>query len=140
MTATPGTEKDAAKDAPKDPSAPPPPAKESASAWSVDAAKTLYNIDGWGDGYFDISADGHVLVRPNRDDPEKTIDLFELSHDLEAQGVGLPVLLRFSDILKSRIEMLHARFARAIEEFQYEGKYTTVYPIKVNQQRHVVEE
>jgi arginine decarboxylase len=136
MTATPGTEKDAQKD----PAPPAPPAREPSNGWSVDSARALYNVEGWGDGFFDISADGHVLVRPNKDDPEKTIDLFELSHDLEAQGVGLPVLLRFSDILKSRIEMLHARFARAIEEFQYEGKYTTVYPIKVNQQRHVVEE
>ena len=108
--------------------------------WSIDAARALYNIEGWGDGFFDISQAGHVVVRPNKDQPEQTLDLFELAHDLEAQGVGLPVLLRFSDILKARIEMLHARFAHAIEEFQYEGKYTTVYPIKVNQQRHVVEE
>lgn len=108
--------------------------------WSIDAARALYNIEGWGDGFFDISQTGHVVVRPNKDQPEQTLDLFELAHDLEAQGVGLPVLLRFSDILKARIEMLHARFAHAIEEFQYEGKYTTVYPIKVNQQRHVVEE
>ena len=81
-----------------------------------------------------------MVVRPDKDQPERTLDLFELAHDLEAQGVGLPVLLRFSEILKARIEMLHARFASAIAEFQYEGQYTTVYPIKVNQQRHVVEE
>jgi arginine decarboxylase len=60
--------------------------------------------------------------------------------DLEAQGVGLPLLLRFSDILRTRIEMLTERFRGAIEEFEYTGGYTTVYPIKVNQQRHVVEE
>ncbi|MCW5825539.1 MAG: biosynthetic arginine decarboxylase [Gemmatimonadaceae bacterium] len=108
--------------------------------WSIDRAKALYNIEGWGDGFFDINEKGRVVVRPDKDQPTRTLDLLELAHDLEAQGVGLPVLLRFSEILKARIEMLHARFARAIEEFQYEGKYTTVYPIKVNQQRHVVEE
>src|SRR5690606_7529851 len=65
---------------------------------------------------------------------------FELATDLEAQGVGLPLLLRFSDILRTRIESLTERFHAAIEEFGYEGTYTTVYPIKVNQQRHIVEE
>ena len=60
--------------------------------------------------------------------------------DLNAQGVGLPLLLRFSDILKSRIEELAACFKKAIEEFGYQGTYTTVYPVKVNQQRHVVQE
>jgi hypothetical protein len=64
----------------------------------------------------------------------------ELARDLEAQGIQLPVLLRFSDILRSRIETLSERFANAIKEFEYTGGYTTVYPIKVNQQRHVVEE
>lgn len=110
------------------------------SAWSIDAAKDLYNVEGWGDGFFDVNAAGHVVVRPDKSQPERVLDLFELAHDLEAQGVALPVLLRFSDILKARIEMLHQRFASAIEEFGYTGKYTTVYPIKVNQQRHVVEE
>ncbi len=117
-----------------------PEAAPAPAAWSVEAAKTLYNIEGWGDGHFDINAAGRVVVRPDKDHPQRTVDLYELAHDLEAQGVALPVLLRFSDILKSRIEALHARFASAIAEFQYEGRYTTVYPIKVNQQRHVVEE
>jgi arginine decarboxylase len=110
------------------------------SVWGIDDAKALYNIEGWGDGFFDVNERGRVVVRPDRDRPERTLELFELAHDLEAQGVGLPVLLRFSEILKARIEMLHQRFANAITEFQYEGAYTTVYPIKVNQQRHVVEE
>ena len=87
-----------------------------------------------------MNSAGRVVVRPDKDRPEQTLDLYELAHDLEAQGVNLPVLLRFSEILKARIEMLHARFASAIAEFQYTGKYTTVYPIKVNQQRHVIEE
>ena len=136
MSATPTSETGTALP----PASPPiaPPAAE--PAWSVEQARALYNIEGWGDGYFDVNAAGRMIVRPNKDRPEQTLDLYELAHDLEAQGVGLPVLLRFSDILKSRIEMLHARFASAIAEFQYEGRYNTVFPIKVNQQRHVVEE
>lgn len=115
-------------------------APDPVTPWSIDRAKALYNIEGWGDGFFDVNAKGRVVVRPDKDQPERTLDLYELAHDLEAQGVALPVLLRFSEILKARIEMLHARFSAAIAEYQYEGKYTTVYPIKVNQQRHVVEE
>jgi arginine decarboxylase len=86
-----------------------------------------------------VNERGHVTVHPTRD-PAVGLDLFELAVDLEAQGVGLPLLLRFSDILRTRIEMLGERFAHAITEFGFEGGYTTVYPIKVNQQRHVVEE
>jgi arginine decarboxylase len=110
------------------------------SGWTVDAAKALYNIDGWGDGFFDVNEKGHVVVRPDKERADRTLDLYELACDLQAQGVILPVLLRFSDILRSRIEALNARFHTAMQEFEYTGGYTTVYPIKVNQQRHVVEE
>jgi arginine decarboxylase len=113
---------------------------ESAPIWSIDAARALYNIEGWGAGFFDISEKGHVIVRPNLDQPDHVIDLYEITNDLEEQGIALPVLLRFSDILRSRIESLSTRFDQAREEFGYTGGYTTVYPIKVNQQRHVVEE
>ena len=116
----------------------PPP--EPQAPWTIDSARALYNIEGWGDGFFDINEKGHVVVRPDKDHPERSLDLFELAIDLEAQGVTLPVLLRFSDILRSRIEALNKKFHTAIEEFSYTGGYTTVYPIKVNQQRHVVEE
>jgi arginine decarboxylase len=109
-------------------------------SWSIDAARALYNIEGWGAGFFDINDAGHVIVRPDRDRPERVLDLFEIARDLEEQGVTLPVLLRFSDILRSRIEQLTRRFQEAQQEFGYTGGYTTVYPIKVNQQRHVVEE
>lgn len=109
-------------------------------AWNIESARALYNIEGWGVGFFDINGKGHVVVRPDSDNPSRELDLFELANDLEAQGVGLPLLLRFSDILRSRIESLTERFNRAIREYEYTGGYTTVYPIKVNQQRHVVEE
>ena len=108
--------------------------------WSIDAARALYNVEGWGAGYFDINDRGHVIVRPDPLRPHLTLDLRDLAADLEGQGIQLPVLLRFSDILRSRIETLSERFATAIKEFEYTGGYTTVYPIKVNQQRHVVEE
>jgi arginine decarboxylase len=108
--------------------------------WTIDDARSLYNVEGWGAGFFDISARGHVIVRPDAEHPERELDLFELAHDLEEQGVALPVLLRFSDILRSRLASVSMRFSEAINEFGYTGGYTTVYPIKVNQQRHVVEE
>jgi arginine decarboxylase len=108
-------------------------------AWSIDDSRELYNIDGWGVGYFGINDKGHVTVHPTRE-PGRGLDLFELAMDLEAQGVGLPLLLRFSDILRTRIESLTDKFGNAMREFEFDGGYTTVYPIKVNQQRHVVEE
>ncbi|MGH7483367.1 MAG: biosynthetic arginine decarboxylase [Longimicrobiales bacterium] len=108
-------------------------------AWTIEDSRETYNIEGWGIGYFDINAEGHATVRPDRD-PAHELDLFELAQDLEAQGFGMPLLLRFSDILRTRIDALAERFDRAMREFDYRGEYTTVYPIKVNQQRHVVEE
>jgi arginine decarboxylase len=107
--------------------------------WTINDARELYNIEGWGIGYFDVNEQGHVTVHPDKD-PTRGLDLFEMAMDLQQQGVALPVLLRFSDILRTRIETLSERFHGAIQEFGFEGGYTTVYPIKVNQQRHVVEE
>ena len=117
-----------------------PPHLPPAEPWTIDSARALYNIDGWGIGFFGINEAGHVVVRPDREKTDRELDLFELANDLEEQGVGLPLLLRFSDILRSRIESLNEKFSRAREEYAYTGGYTTVYPIKVNQQRHVVEE
>ena len=75
-------------------------------------------MSGWGQGYFRVNETGHVTVHPDGN-PKRGLDLFELARDLNAQGVGLPVLLRFSDILRSRIESLAAEFDSAIEEFGY---------------------
>jgi len=107
--------------------------------WTIKDAEKLYNMSGWGQGYFRISPEGHVIVHPDAN-KKRGLDLYHLAMDLNAQGVGLPLLLRFSDILRSRINTLAAEFGSAIKEFGYEGAYTTVYPIKVNQQRHVVQE
>ncbi len=109
------------------------------SGWSAKDAEKLYNMAGWGQGFFRVNAEGHVAVHP---DPKNgpALDLYRLALDLNAQGVQLPLLIRFSDILRSRIELLAHEFKRAIDEFGYTGHYNTVYPIKVNQQRHVIEE
>jgi arginine decarboxylase len=109
------------------------------TTWSAKDAEKLYHMPGWGLGFFRINAEGHVSVHPDRK-PGSGLDLYQLALDLNAQGVGLPLLIRFSDILKSRIHDLNADFQRAIQEFGYQGSYQVVYPIKVNQQRHVVEE
>ena len=141
------THTDRAEDAPSpEADAPPPEAQEpptghdpTPSTWTVDDARELYNIEGWGVGYFRINDQGRVSVHPTKE-PELGFDLFDLATDLEAQGFQLPLLLRFPDILRTRIEMLTEKFGVAIREAEYEGEYTPVYPIKVNQQRHVLEE
>src|ERR671933_1154672 len=119
---------------------PTPVVSEAKTPWSIEAARALYNIEGWGAGFFDINQEGHIVVTPDRERPEVALDLYDIAMDLEEQGIALPVLLRFSDILRARIEALTSRFRTAIQEFEYKGEYTAVYPIKVNQQRHVVEE
>jgi arginine decarboxylase len=108
-------------------------------AWTIDDSRELYNIEGWGIGYFEINDRGRVTVHPTKD-AKRGLDLYEIAQDLEAQGMKLPLLLRFSDILRTRIQTLSEKFESALREFEYQGQYTTVYPIKVNQQRHVVEE
>ncbi|MGH7583624.1 MAG: biosynthetic arginine decarboxylase [Gemmatimonadales bacterium] len=110
-----------------------------APRWTARDAEKLYNMRGWGLGYFRVNESGHVAVHPDGS-ASRGIDLYTIAMDLNAQGVGLPLLLRFSDLLKSRIAELANRFRAAIDEFGYEGTYTTVYPVKVNQQRHVVQE
>jgi arginine decarboxylase len=107
--------------------------------WTIEDARQLYNIEGWGVGYFDVNPRGHITVHPTRD-PERGLDLYEMAADLQAQGLGLPILLRFPDILRTRIETLVSRFESAMTEYAYDGGYSLVYPIKVNQQRRVLEE
>ena len=107
--------------------------------WDVSDAVELYEIERWGKGYFSIDGAGHVRVHPTKD-PARSIDLKELADNLQARGIGLPVLIRFRDILRHRLADIHSAFQAAITQHQYEGKYCCVYPIKVNQQRQVVEE
>jgi arginine decarboxylase len=107
--------------------------------FTINDATELYEVDRWGKGYFSISKDGHVLVHPTKD-PSHAIDLKQLTDHLMLRGIGLPVLIRFRDILRHRVGDIHNAFQTAINQHQYEGRYICVYPIKVNQQRQVVEE
>ena len=107
--------------------------------WSVSDAMDLYNIDNWGKPYFSITERGHARVHPQG--PSGTnVDLKQLVDELRRRGIALPILIRFSDILRARVETLNEAFAQAIAEYGYKGRYLGVFPIKVNQQRQVVEE
>jgi arginine decarboxylase len=108
-------------------------------AWTVKDSLELYNVNGWGRGFFSINEAGHVEVTPAGANSAK-IDLKELVDDLRSRGLNLPLLIRFSDILRTRVQQLCGAFQQAIAENDYRGIYRGVYPIKVNQQRHVVEE
>jgi arginine decarboxylase len=107
--------------------------------WTTASSGDLYGINQWGSNYFRINSKGHVSVAPHgRGGPE--IDLLELTQDLQERGIGVPLLIRFPDITKSRIELISGCFHRAIKEYGFNGVYRGVYPIKVNQERHLVEE
>ena len=108
-------------------------------AWTVKDSTELYNVDGWGRHFFSINDAGNVQVTP-AGPGSLPIDLKELVDDLRSRGLNLPILIRFSDILRTRVEQLFSAFQSAIEDNEYKGSYRGVYPIKVNQQRHVVEE
>jgi arginine decarboxylase len=109
------------------------------AAWTIEDSERLYRIQGWGDPYFSINAAGHVTVSP-RGDRGGSLDLFQLVSALTQRNIGLPMLLRFSDILEDRIERLNACFARAIARYGYAGSYRGVFPVKCNQQRHLLED
>jgi arginine decarboxylase len=107
--------------------------------WSIEKAAEVYQIAGWGAPYFRINEAGHVESRPDPDQ-DQGVDLYDLARDLEARGIALPLLIRFSNILDDRIRLINECFRRAIKEYEYEGEYRGVYPVKVNQHRHLVEE
>ena len=108
--------------------------------WSLEDAFRTYNIDHWGSDYFAVNPKGRVVVKPSPAQPNAAVDLTQLCQTLQAQGLSLPVLVRFTDILHHRVNRLCAAFDKAMQEQEYTGGYTAVYPIKVNQQRRVVEE
>jgi arginine decarboxylase len=107
-------------------------------SWSVAQSAELYGLERWGAPYFSINARGHVVVQP-RGDRGGSLDLMDLLQGLEARDLQTPLLIRFDDILEDRLEQLHAAFERAIAHYAYGGTYQGVFPIKCNQQRHVVE-
>lgn len=106
--------------------------------WSIQQARELYHVNHWSDGFFDISDRGTLQVKPTGL-PNQTIDLSDLTQKISDAGCKFPILVRFPNILHKRIQTLNDAFHQAIKSHDYRGKFLSAYPIKVNQQRHVVE-
>ncbi len=114
------------------------PASEN-TPWNVQSARAVYNIDRWGASYFDINGEGHVVAKPL---PESSaeVDITDVIEEAKGRGLKLPLLIRFQDILRHRVETINKMFRQSIEQYGYQGRYRGVFPIKVNQLREVVEE
>jgi arginine decarboxylase len=112
---------------------------EPTERWGALDATELYDVARWGKGYFSVGDNGNILVHPEKE-PARSIDLKELVDRLVLRGISVPILIRFAEILKHRLGEIHGAFQTAIQEHKYQGQYCCVYPIKVNQQRQVVEE
>ena len=108
--------------------------------WTIDKARETYSLAHWGGGYFDVGDNGHLIARPTRDARLPAIDLHDLAEEIRRSGTALPALVRFTDILHDRIDRLHDAFAAAMQTHDYRGRYSAVYPIKVNQEQTVVRE
>jgi arginine decarboxylase len=107
--------------------------------WDIQAARSLYNIQRWGAKYFDINDAGHVVARPLHD-AGVAVDITDVIEEAKGRGLKFPLLIRFQDILRHRVESINLAFRSSIVEFNYQGRYRGVFPIKVNQLREVVEE
>ncbi|MDJ0554687.1 MAG: biosynthetic arginine decarboxylase [Microcoleaceae cyanobacterium MO_207.B10] len=107
--------------------------------WTIEDSEKLYRIQGWGNPYFSINSAGHVTVSP-KGDLGGSIDLHELVESIKQRNIGLPLIIRFSDILEDRIERLNACFSKAIARYKYKNSYRGVFPVKCNQHRQLVEE
>src|SRR5260221_13933899 len=112
---------------------------DASAPWACHDARNLYNIHGWGAKYFDINEAGRVVAKPLQE-AGASVDLTDVIEEAKARGLKFPVLIRFQDILRHRVESINCAFANSIKEFNYQGKYRGVFPIKVNQLREVVEE
>lgn len=109
-------------------------------SWTIEHSKQLYGIEGWGEPYFSINEAGNVTVSPQSPSPEFNIDLYELVQSLKKRNLGLPLLIRFSEILADRITRLVGCMNTAIAKYDYSGCYQGVFPVKCNQNRHLVED
>ena len=107
--------------------------------WDIAAARSLYNIDRWGAKYFDINEAGHVVAKPLQE-AGATVDVTDVIEEAKGRGLKFPLLIRFQDILRHRVDSINQAFRNAIAEFNYQARYRGVFPIKVNQLREVVEE
>ena len=112
---------------------------KSKEPWDGEKSMALYDVDQWGGGYFGINAEGHLTVRPMRK-ANSEIDLKGLVDALKQRDIKTPLLIRFNDLLRDRLDGIAEAFNASIREYEYKGDYKAVYPIKVNQQRHVVEQ
>src|SRR5580765_7935912 len=112
---------------------------EANNGWNIQAARNLYNIHRWGAKYFDINDAGHVVAKPLQD-AGASVDITDVIEEAKGRGLKFPLLIRFQDILRHRVESINMAFRNAIAEFNYQGRYRGVFPIKVNQLREVVEE
>src|SRR5688572_13169396 len=108
--------------------------------WTVQNSSELYNVNNWGAGYFRVNAKGNLEATPQGPESPTGIDLKELVDDLQERGLRSPILVRFTDVIGSRIKNISEAFTKAMESYEYQGKYRGVYPIKVNQQRFLVED
>ncbi len=107
--------------------------------WDIEAAINTYNVDGWGSGYFTVNAAGNAEARPLLENGGN-IDVMEVVREARARGLGFPLVIRFQDLLRHRVDSVNRAFSRAIGEFNYRNHYRGVFPIKVNQLREVIEE
>src|SRR5437762_12983676 len=107
--------------------------------WDWESAITTYNVDGWGEGYFIVNSAGNVDAKPLKDGGG-SIDLLAIVNDARARNLSFPLLVRFQDLLRHRVESINGAFQTAISEFGYRNQYRGVFPIKVNQLREVIEE
>lgn len=110
------------------------------NSWTIEQSKQLYDLEGWGEPYFSINEAGNVIVSPQYPSPEHTIDLYELVQSLQKRNLGLPILIRFSEILSDRIARLVRCMENAIAKYHYSGTYQGVFPVKCNQNRHLLED
>src|SRR5436305_7838811 len=107
--------------------------------WDIQTARNLYNIQSWGARYFDINEGGHVVARPLQE-AGASVDITDVIEEAKGRGLKFPLLIRFQDLLRHRVESVNLAFRSSIKEFNYQGNYRGVFPIKVNQLREVVEE
>ncbi len=107
--------------------------------WDIESAIATYNVDGWGGGYFTVNAEGNVVAKPLQENGG-SITLLEVVDEARTRGLSFPLVIRFQDLLRHRVESVNIAFQNAITEFGYRGQYRGVFPIKVNQLREVIEE
>jgi len=107
--------------------------------WDVESAIATYNVDGWGNGYFTVNAEGNVIAKPLQENGG-SINILEVVNEARSRGLSFPLVIRFQDLLRHRVESVNLAFQNAITEFGYKGPYRGVFPIKVNQLREVIEE